>query len=52
MGYFSALDMDLKKKDWFDDHVEIIGVDDKTKKAIKEKIKKELKDEIHNCSKS
>ena len=37
--------------DWFDDHVEIIGVDDKTKKLIIKKIKKELKDEIHNSSK-
>tara|TARA_Y100001963_G_C6724636_1_gene420805 strand:+ start:838 stop:996 length:159 start_codon:yes stop_codon:yes gene_type:complete len=52
MGYFSSLDLDLKKKDWFDEHIEIIGVDKKTKKAIKKKIIKELKDEIHNSDKS
>jgi len=28
-----------KKKDWFDTHVEIIGLDEKTNKLVKEKIK-------------
>tara|TARA_R100000951_G_scaffold33631_1_gene28472 strand:+ start:4006 stop:4140 length:135 start_codon:yes stop_codon:yes gene_type:complete len=28
-----------KKKDWFDTHVTVIGLDEKTNKLVKEKIK-------------
>jgi len=34
--------MKKKKKDWFDSHVEIIGLDDKINKAVKDKIKAEF----------
>ena len=32
------------EKDWFDEHIEIVGVDKKTAESTKEKIKKELID--------
>jgi hypothetical protein len=28
-----------KKKDWFDTHIEVVGLDKKTNKLVKEKIK-------------
>ena len=37
-----------KKDDWFDNHVEVIGLDDKTNKEIKDKIKEKLEKEITN----
>ena len=31
-----------KKQDWFDTHVEVIGLDEKENKVVKEKIKARL----------
>jgi len=43
------IDISKKKKDdWFDSHVEVIGLDDKTNKEIKDKIKEKLEKEITN----
>jgi len=38
--------MRSKKKDWFDEHVVVIGSDDKTNEIIKKKIKKGLEEDL------
>tara|TARA_E500000305_G_scaffold111360_1_gene123001 strand:+ start:716 stop:853 length:138 start_codon:yes stop_codon:yes gene_type:complete len=34
--------MNKKKKSWFDEHVIVLGCDDKTNEIIKQKLKKEV----------
>tara|TARA_R110002167_G_scaffold196452_2_gene399381 strand:- start:213 stop:353 length:141 start_codon:yes stop_codon:yes gene_type:complete len=34
--------MKKKKKDWFDEHIEIIGLDEESNQAVKKKLKEDL----------
>ena len=37
-----------KKSNWFDDHFEVIGLNEKTNKKVKKKIKEKLIKELNN----